>query len=365
MPSGDFIHVKYPVLFQLKVMHHYYLDVGKKLFDNLDGLKKIRLLAEYDVRKILQIQPTPSTQRLLDGHNLLFKPHGLGFAVICQADGNGIVGLGKKPRVGQNLRFWVKIIDPYFMQYSAGFLKSEQVRIEKATDGTSPDRFFKKVYHLKNDAAGLSFSLAAIPADYEPAKNYPPESIVKHDANTDGNPEFYVAQRAVGTNTAPQVSTNLDWLKLEQITPQNSNVRYVSQTDLTEVELGTDIPQDCFALIEIEANAGAGPAHLYDGAENLNAPTFEVRFKNRLTWWRHSLPPWVEGSLTSITQTEILPLTLRGKQPIDLTFQVSDGNNGNVPMVKKSVDVPSKQTPVKPELANNGSVTRLLSDIYI
>ncbi|MCF8243576.1 MAG: hypothetical protein K9J37_08735 [Saprospiraceae bacterium] len=365
MPSGDVIQSKYPVLFQVKVLHHYFLDKSKTLFDNLSALDKIRILAEYDVRNLLKIAPTPSTQRILEGHNLLFKPHGQGFAVLCQADGNGVVGKGKKPEVGEKLRFWVKIVDPYFMQYSAGFLKNELVRIEKSTDGRSPDRFFKQVYHLKNDGLGQSNSLAATPASYEPSSEYAPESIVQHDADLDTNMEFYIAQRAIATNTPPTTVANLDWLKLEQIAPQNSNIRYVSQADLTELELADDIPQDTFALIEIEATAGAGAMHLYDGTDKLNAPTFEVRFKNRLTWWRHSLPTWVEGALTSITQPEIRPLTLRGKQKIDLIFQVSDGNNGNVPLEKKGVDVPSKQTPVLPETTNNGSVTRLLSDIYI
>ncbi len=365
MPSGDVIQSKYPVLFQVKVLHHYFLDKSKTLFDNLSAQEKIRVLAEYDVRNLLKIAPTPSTQQILEGQNLLFKPHGQGFAVLCQADGNGVVGGGKKPKAGERLRFWVKLVDPYFMQYSAGFLENEKVRIEKSMDGKSPDTFFKHVYHLKNDVAGQSNSLCAMPANYELPSEYVPESIVQHDANLDGNMEFYIAQRAIATNTPPTVGINLDWLKLEQIAPLNSNVRYVTQTDLKELELADDIPQDSFALIEIEASAGAGATHLYNNSNELNAPTFEVRFKNRLTWWRHSLPPWVEGSLTSITQAEIRPLTLRGKQKIDLIFQISDGNVGNVPLEKKGVDVPSKRTPVLPETTNNGSVKRLLSDIYI
>lgn len=365
MPSGDVIISKYPVLFQVKVLHHYFLDVGNAMYDNLLPSEKIRILADYDVRTLLKIMPTPNTKRILDGHNLLFKPHGLGFVVLCNADGAGVVASGKKPKIGERLLFSVKIVDPYFLQYSAGFLKSEQVRIEKSTDGRRPDRFFKKVYLLKNDVAGQSSSLAALPAAYQPADEFAPESIVQHDADLDGNMEFYIAQRAVATNTAPAAAPNLNWLKLEQLAPQNSNIRYVSQADLSEVELGEDIPPDSFALIEITANAGVGTSHLYDGAEDLNSPNFELRFKNRLTWWRHSLPPWVEGPLTSIEQTTIRPLTLRGKQKIDLTFQVSDGNNGNEPLEKKGVDGPSSRTPILPETTNTGSVTRLLSDIYI
>ena len=365
MPSGDFIQSKYPVLFQVKVLHHYFLDKVYALFDNFLPSEKIGALAEYDVRKFLKIQPTAQTQRILDGKNLLFKPHGLGFAVLCNADKDGVVGKGKKPAIGERLRFSLKITDPYFMQYSAGFLKKEEVRIEKSTNGRTPDRFFKKAYHLKNDSTGQNSSLAAPPVNYDNAQVFTPESIVQHDANANGTPEFYIAQRAIASNTPPTVAANLDWLKLVQIAPQNSNIRYVSQADLTELELGDDLPQDGFAVIEIEANAGAGALHLYDGADNLNSPTFEIRFKNRLTWWRHSLQPWVTGSITSITQAEILPLTFQGKQKIDLTFQVSDGNNGDEPLEKKGVEVPSNRTPILPEKANNGSVTRLLSNIYI
>ncbi|MBI1227574.1 MAG: hypothetical protein GC192_20240 [Bacteroidetes bacterium] len=365
MQNGDLIISKFPVLFQVKVLHHFFLDVGSTLFDNLPALDKVKILADFDLRAILQIEPTKSTQQILDGRNLLFKPHGLGFAVLCQADGNGVVDAGKKPIIGEKLRFGVKIVDPYFRQYTASFLVNQQVRIEKSTDGRSPDRFFKNVFLLKNDVSGQSNSLSATPPNYDSTLEYAPESIVQHDVNLDGNPPFFIAQRLVATNAPPTNGANLDWLQLAQIAPQNANLKYVSQTDFTEVELENDIPPDCVALIEIEANAGPGAFHLYDSNDDLNSPSFEVRFKNRLTWWRHSLAPWVAGALTSITQQEIRPLTFRGKQNIDLTFQVSDGNNGNVPLEKKGVDVPSKQTPILPETNNAGSVNRLLSDIYI
>ena len=89
MSPGDNLHIKFPILFSVKVLHHYFLDFMDILFDNLPADRQVRNLAKYDVRKIWEIQPTPQTEHWLKGRSLVFKKNALGVVVL--AGNNGLV----------------------------------------------------------------------------------------------------------------------------------------------------------------------------------------------------------------------------------------------------------------------------------
>lgn len=363
MPRGDNIHIKYPVLFSVNVLHHYFLDSKEKAFDNLENGEKLRALARYDVRKVLEIEPTRPTSDLLRGLGLIFKKHQLGFVVLAPADSAGVLDATKKPDANTILQFTVKVVDPYFFQYSAAFLQVENVRIEKATQPGEQDRFFKKVFRLKNFDSPQSPFLAKAPEDYDGNSEYLPESFVKGQVN--GQDVFFMAKQFVPANTAPQNASDSNWLKLEQTQPGNTNIHYVTASSLEEVELGAEIPPDTFALIEVQGGNTQGAFSLYDGGGNLLSPKLEIRFKNRLTWWRHSLSPGIAGPTTVITQQDVLPLTAQGKKKLDLTFQVNTGQGGTQNLERKDVENPGGSTAILPEKLVDGRLKRLLSEIYL
>lgn len=362
-PPGDNKHIRYPVLFSVNVLHHYFLDSKEKVFDNLENKEKLRAFARYDVRKVLEIEPTRPTSALLSGWGMLFKKHQLGFAVLAPADGAGLVDASSKLDDNTLLQFTVKVVDPYFFQYSAAFGHVENVRVEKATQPGEQDRFFKRVYRLTNFESPQPPFIAKAPEDYDSNLEYLPESFVKYQVNGQG--AFFMAKQFVPTNTAPQNVSNANWLKLESITPDNTNIHYVTTSSLKEVELGTEIPASTFALIEVQGGNTLGAFSLYDGGGNLRAPEFELRFKNRLTWWRHSLPPGITGPTTVITQQDVLPLTAQGKKKLDLNFQVDNGQGGTQSLERKDVENPVGSTAVLPEKQVDGRIKRLLSEIYL
>jgi hypothetical protein len=69
---------RYLRLFEVRLLHHYWLNEGEVLFDELpDELKRRRLLT-YDARSFLSVEPTSDTAALLAGLKAVFKPTGLG-----------------------------------------------------------------------------------------------------------------------------------------------------------------------------------------------------------------------------------------------------------------------------------------------
>lgn len=70
-------------LFQVHILHHYWLDDGKESFDRLSKDLSEQHLRSYDVRQLLTITPTPATAKLLSGLGCIFKNTALGFVVMA------------------------------------------------------------------------------------------------------------------------------------------------------------------------------------------------------------------------------------------------------------------------------------------
>ena len=72
----------YGPLFEVRLLHHYWLDDGAIAFDDIasDATRSARLL-DYDVRQFLDVVPTAATETALSGYGCLFKNQALGFLV--------------------------------------------------------------------------------------------------------------------------------------------------------------------------------------------------------------------------------------------------------------------------------------------
>lgn len=71
--------ITYKPLFEIKILHKYFLNKGTEDFFSMDELTKEKQLADFDVSTLFSIVPTLETQRKLKGQNLVFKTsnHGL------------------------------------------------------------------------------------------------------------------------------------------------------------------------------------------------------------------------------------------------------------------------------------------------
>ena len=73
----------YQRLFEVRLLHHYWLDEGATVFDLItDQAKKDARLLRYNRRPFLGVKPTPKTEKELSSFRCLFRETALGFVVV-------------------------------------------------------------------------------------------------------------------------------------------------------------------------------------------------------------------------------------------------------------------------------------------
>ena len=71
----------YKRLFEVRILHHYWLDEGATIFDNLPESERNKKLLNYKADQLISVSPTPKTQKLLDGINAVARQTSLGLVV--------------------------------------------------------------------------------------------------------------------------------------------------------------------------------------------------------------------------------------------------------------------------------------------
>lgn len=329
----------YNRLFEVRLLHHYWLDDGATVFDKLPVDQQNERLLTYDVRPILDVAPTASTQALLGNLRCVFKPAGLGFIV-------GAPG-GMAIAADTVLSFIVSVKDGDVFGYTALTLRPQAIHTAFDPTDNSPGR---AVHRYKENVPVLSnltgttrgagantmlFLSAGIPpqAGGEPAEALvlsgaalaqftgdDPAPTQQIDANANNEPVF------VNQGDAPVI-----------VPPPG-----VTGAPARGVELTDDVTDDVFALITLTARAGNAAFSFVDGAGAAltPSPVYQIRFKNRSTLWTY-----LDKQTGAVKSTEAAPLPL--------TYF---GNAG------------TKQKPSRglvKVVLNAGKITQLVSEIYV
>ncbi|MGR9505549.1 hypothetical protein ACU8MW_17760 [Rhizobium leguminosarum] len=328
----------YRRLFEVRLLHHYWLDDGVGVFDNSPAAGRQARLLAYDARAFLNVRPTQSTSDLLRGLGCIFRPTALGFVVAAP-----------KGAIDQTtvLSFAVSVIDSDFFDYTAlTLLPRKLYELSDPTDNT-PDR---ATYRFKENVPVLS-------------------NLTGATRGSGANTTLFLSRET----PAPVATDRVEALvksgtKLMQLTSDNPGATkqqlgtladlplYVNQADAPPivapagisgapgcgVALSDDIPDDVFSLIRLSAvRADNGAFSFVDGngAPKATPPVYQVRFKNRATFWSYRKKQ--DGTAIPV-EPEVLPLT-------------HFGNAGT--RQKPSGMVKAEQSGAK--------ITRLVSDIYV
>lgn len=136
-------------LFEVRVLHHYWLDDGAKLFDNiLEPQRTVRLL-DYDVRSFMEITPTPSTQWMMTGLQCMFRATALGLVVAVPSTA---------PIPGDAVfEFMVTVQDAAFYNYSALTLMTQRVHSLYDAPSDRMIRFKENVAVYSNLTGGVTW----------------------------------------------------------------------------------------------------------------------------------------------------------------------------------------------------------------
>lgn len=111
----------YRTLFELQVLHEYYLNSGPDPFRGMDPTQQQQMLRNYAFDRFLKVIPTARTRKIMDNQKLLLRSDQRGLQVVAQIEETP-PGTTAKPFIplanNTELHFLVKINDPSFEIYT-------------------------------------------------------------------------------------------------------------------------------------------------------------------------------------------------------------------------------------------------------
>ena len=332
------VRIGYLRLFEVRLLHHYWLDDGATVFDAIaDAALKTRRLLTYDVRRMLAVEPSAATAAAIAGLRGVFRMTGLGFLVAVPDD--AVVPLDA------GFEFFVTVTAPDFGGYTALSLRS-QPTVDVADPGDP-----KVIHRYKANVPVLS-NLTGASQGTTAAKRLFLSRPYVNGANAGDAVEALVTS---GTSLR-QLTGDPPAAPFHVLGPKSEHPVYVHQGDVEPItsppgapsggiEMAADTPPAVAAVIRLLPRRADDAAFSFANANGTpRTPTrvFEVHLRNRWTTWRYRKKG--DGSVTA-TETEPLPLTHFGNagtkqkpSPAAIGFE---RDNGDPP-----------------------KITRLVSDIY-
>jgi hypothetical protein len=353
----EFLRLGYERLFEVRVLHHFWLDEGATVFDKIpDQAVKTQRLLTYDVRRLLFFQPSTATAVTIAGLRGVFRTTGLGFLVAVPGD--AVVPLDAA------FEFFVTVVGLDYTNYTAQPLARPGVT-PATVPSLSPQRIVTvvdpvpdpvtstlRVHRYKANVPVLS-NLTGVAQGAGPAIRL----YLSRDYPASSADDAVEALVAVGAQLCQRISDPPN-APLNVIGPKADLPVFVHQGDAPQItppagsagaptfgiELDDATPPDVTAVIRlVPRRPSDSPFNFADPDGTPRPRVFEVHLQNRWTTWQYRSKS--DGSLTS-TEASPLPLT-------------HFGNAG------------TKQKPSSAAIGaqfdnqNPRRITRLVSDIYV
>lgn len=339
---------KYPILFEVRILHHYWLDDGAFNFNRVDDEAwKERVMSSYDVHSIFNIAPVCSTEKRINGMAGIFKKTSTGFIVSFPAD----------TVIAEDLmfEFTVTVNDPDFYNYTALTLYPRRARAFPGRDGDSVKvfRIRENVPVFSNVTGVRSADILSLSCGYQyAAGGGPVESLYLSGS---GGSKKLVQVVSEETGAAVQVLSD-DAAELPVFVHQG-DVHQVTVPDwlsgevLKGVELTEELPPDIEAVVRMKA------ARLMDGSNTLFCftgsdgrckiphPVYEIHYKNRSTCWQY-----IDRQNGEVTFT--------GPEPEPLTCHYRFTKNPLLSRIRGGCAVSCIKN-------SSGEITKLISKVYV
>lgn len=323
----------YKRLFEVRLLHHYWLDEGATTFDDLTESKRNKLLLAYDSRPFIDVNPTATTAADLKAFRAVFKNTSLGF----------VVAVPKTTVIPDSsvFSFIITITDPAFYHYTAlTFVKHNIYELYHAP----VDKIlrFKENVPVFSNLTGVSRTLNAVKALFLSAE-------IPASAPTDKVEYFNIAGGSLVQLTSDQpgaASLIIDATATDKpvYVNQNDTPLLVPPAGLAGappkgIQLSSEIPDQVFGLIHISAVKPGDSDYSCTTAQKAkeNCPVFQIRFKNRSAFWKY----FAKNSGTFISETAAaLPLTYKGnagvkKKPGESGIKVKYQNDDPTQKIEK------------------------------
>lgn len=293
----------YKRLFEVRVLHHYWLDEGAVVFDLIPQTKKNQRLQTYDMRAFLAVRPTVATEKLMASFGCLFRETALGFivaahdAAVLPAD--------------TVFDFMVTVKDSRFYDYTALTLRPQEIyELHNESDKTTYR--YKENVPLLSNLTGTTRAGALFLSKEPPslATDDQVESLFLFGG-------MLVQLTGDGPNAAMQkLDDHADKLPAyvnQGDVPVTAPPPGLSGAPTRGIRLTDGMADDVFALLSLRAanENNASFSFVDAGHPKTTPPVYQVRFKNRATFWRY-LDKRNRKPLYPPEDESLLPMTFFG-----------------------------------------------------
>jgi len=298
-------------LFEVRLLHHYWLDEGLDCFDTLpDNVKNKRLLA-YDSRNFATINPTASTQKKLSALGGVFRNTALGLVLAVPKD--------TLVDDDETFTFTISITDPDFNNYTALSLLSRKISETylKVEENTKTFRYKENVpvfSNLTGSKRGIDPNKTLFLSNEIPSASA--NDKVEFLNITGGELlQLTSSQPLAETQKISSVAANMPVFYNQLDSPLIVPPVGVSGSPEKGILLNNEIPDDVFGLIRITAKNNTDPdfSCTSSGLPKAICPVFQIRLKNRSAVWKYLDK---NTGLPITESSEPLPLTYFGNPTI-------------------------------------------------
>ncbi len=273
----------YKRLFEVRILHHYWLDEGLTIFDNLPESDRNKKLLGYRGDRLISISPTSKSQKLLVGIGAVSKQTGLGLVVAvpeAQIIPDDTV-----------FAFTIEIKDAAFFNYTSLTLLNRKIA-ECYAPGEDKIHRYKENVPLFSNLTGVSRGTGA-------AKQLFLSKEIPGITATDQVEALIISGNALMQLTGSQPGAATQQLNAsavampvfhhQQDAPVLSPPPGLTGAPARGIELTDEISDNVFGILEITAvkQGDADYSCTSGGMAKDNYPVFQIRFKNRSTIWKY------------------------------------------------------------------------------
>lgn len=271
----------YQRLFEVRLLHHRWLDEGATVFDRIsDEAKRDVRLLNYDKRSLLAVRPTVTTRNVLAAHKCLFLETALGFIVVAPSSA--------RVSVDTTMDFIVTLADQRVGGYTEPTLELQCIREFYNELDNSTYRYKENVPVLSNltgvargTGAGKSLFLSRERA--AGARENPVVSVTRAVASQ-------AELRCEDVGVAPPYCVHEDdgpvFLHQGDVPPITPPAGLAGVPE-RGVRLSSDVPDDVFVYVSLTAARATDEAFSFvdsNGSPKADFPVYQVRFRNRSSY---------------------------------------------------------------------------------
>ena len=114
--------IDYSKLFHVDILHEYFLNRGKTLFEFMPVEEQNRILSSYNLHDHFEIFPLPETERIMKGMGLIFRQSKKGFFLGVRLDSNELQSGNQIPYYSfenyVSFVFGLRLKDPNLLNYT-------------------------------------------------------------------------------------------------------------------------------------------------------------------------------------------------------------------------------------------------------